>query len=71
MIFQMFLQKPLAHWDNIREGIKDRHADLIAMDKIIFLKGQNQKVKIRRVVTKLKNEPEIFNIHEYSLMHLH
>ncbi|XP_033224534.1 KICSTOR complex protein C12orf66 homolog isoform X2 [Belonocnema kinseyi] len=39
----MFLQKPLAHWDNIREGIEDHSADLIAMDKIIYLKGHNQK----------------------------
>ncbi|XP_043480224.1 KICSTOR subunit 2-like [Leptopilina heterotoma] len=39
----VFLQKPISHWDNIREGIQDRYADLKAMDKIIFVNEQNQK----------------------------
>ncbi|XP_015606329.1 KICSTOR complex protein C12orf66 homolog [Cephus cinctus] len=35
----MFMQKPSVHWDNIRKGIKERHADLLAVDKIVYNKS--------------------------------
>ncbi|KAL2727276.1 KICSTOR subunit 2-like [Vespula squamosa] len=33
-----FTQKPLIHWDNIQNKIKERYAELLTMDKIIYAK---------------------------------
>ncbi|XP_031785340.1 KICSTOR complex protein C12orf66 homolog [Nasonia vitripennis] len=38
---QTFSQKPFVHWDNIKKSIKERYADLIVMDKIIFNRDQS------------------------------
>lgn len=35
----IFVQKPSIHLDNIQKRIKERHADLLAMDKIIYSKN--------------------------------
>ena len=37
---QMFSQKPFVHWDNIKKSIRERFAELIMMDKIVFNKDQ-------------------------------
>ena len=35
----LFLQKPTIHWDNIQSCIKERHAELQNMDRIIHIKS--------------------------------
>lgn len=44
MCFQTFVQKPSAHLDDIQAKIKERHAELLVMDKVIYHKN----VKVRR-----------------------
>ncbi|KAF7403275.1 hypothetical protein HZH68_006069 [Vespula germanica] len=34
-----FTQKPLIHWDNIQNKIRERYAELLTMDKIIYAKS--------------------------------
>ncbi|KAK0182322.1 hypothetical protein PV327_000473 [Microctonus hyperodae] len=34
-----FSENPSIHWTNIRQGIKERHAELISMDKILYIKS--------------------------------
>ncbi|XP_058809994.1 KICSTOR subunit 2-like isoform X2 [Phymastichus coffea] len=38
---QNFSQKPFTHWDIMKKNIKERYADLIVMDKIIFSRDSN------------------------------
>ncbi|XP_017881830.1 KICSTOR complex protein C12orf66 homolog isoform X2 [Ceratina calcarata] len=35
----VFVQKPSVHLDNIQKRIKERHAELLAMDKIVYCKN--------------------------------
>ncbi|KAI4496182.1 hypothetical protein M0802_008049 [Mischocyttarus mexicanus] len=34
-----FIHKPLVHWDNIQNKIKERYTELLTMDKIIYAKS--------------------------------
>lgn len=36
---QVFLQKPTFHWDNIQNCIKERHVELLNMEKIVQIKS--------------------------------
>lgn len=33
------MQKPCLHWSSINKAMKERHADLLSMDKIIYTKS--------------------------------
>lgn len=38
MFFQTFMQKLLLHLENIQTKIKERQAELLAMDKVVYHK---------------------------------
>jgi len=52
-VFQTFTQKPV-HLDNIQTKIKERHAELLAMDKVICHKSM--KVRSLKIILNIINK---------------